>query len=158
MAETHVISALRAKRAEVSGYIHDLEKKVKRIRVNMAHIDATIRIFATDLNPDSILPKRRCVDTLRVAAGVTIAATKIAKAAMADKGISVDDPAQVASVIEMVFTSLRGLCKRDAVIKTGTSRDAKWALAGPIYSKRTGVIVWRLPVVGQRGVKSQVLF
>ena len=27
MAETHVISALRAKRAEVSGYIHDLEKK-----------------------------------------------------------------------------------------------------------------------------------
>jgi hypothetical protein len=44
MAETHVISALRAKRAEVSGYIHDLEKKVKRIRANLAHIDATIRV------------------------------------------------------------------------------------------------------------------
>ena len=29
MAETHVISAFRAKRTEVSGYIHDMEKKVK---------------------------------------------------------------------------------------------------------------------------------
>ena len=29
MAETHVVFALRAKRAEVSGYIHDMEKKVK---------------------------------------------------------------------------------------------------------------------------------
>src|ERR1019366_8794902 len=84
MAETHVISALRAKRAEVSGYIHDLEKKVKRMRANLAHIDATIRVFAPDLNPDSIPPKRRyrrsryfakgelsrrCLDMLRVAAG-----------------------------------------------------------------------------------------
>jgi hypothetical protein len=59
MAETHVISALRAKRAEISGYIHDLEKKVKRMRANLAHIDATIRVFAPDLNPDSIPPKRR---------------------------------------------------------------------------------------------------
>jgi hypothetical protein len=46
MAETHVISALRAKRAEISGYIHELEKKVKRMRVNLSHIDATIRVFA----------------------------------------------------------------------------------------------------------------
>jgi hypothetical protein len=38
MAETHVISALRAKRAEVSGNIHDLEKKIKRMRANLAHI------------------------------------------------------------------------------------------------------------------------
>jgi hypothetical protein len=29
MAETHVISALKAKRAEVSGHIHDLEKRIR---------------------------------------------------------------------------------------------------------------------------------
>jgi hypothetical protein len=27
MSNEHVVSALRAKRAEISGYIHDLEKK-----------------------------------------------------------------------------------------------------------------------------------
>src|ERR1700690_1110322 len=113
MAETHVVSALRAKRAEISGYIHDLEKKVKRMRANLAHIDATIRVFAPDLNPDSIPPKRRyrrsrsfakgelfrrCLDALRAANGLPIAAGEIAQAAMADKSMNGDDPAQMAAV------------------------------------------------------------
>jgi hypothetical protein len=38
MAETHVASALRAKRAEISGYIHELEKKIGRLRANLIHI------------------------------------------------------------------------------------------------------------------------
>ncbi len=144
MAETHVISALRAKRAEVSGYIHDLEKKVKRMRANLAHIDATIRVFAPDLNPDTIPPKRRyrrtryfahgelsrrCLDTMRMANGKPVTAPEIAKAAMADKGISVDDAALLGAVTEMVLLSLGGLRRRGVVTKTGTSRDAKWGLA-----------------------------
>jgi hypothetical protein len=56
MAETHVISALRAKRAEVSGYIHDLEKKVKTWRARLAHIDATIKIFSPETDPEAIPP------------------------------------------------------------------------------------------------------
>ncbi len=43
MSETHVVSALRAKRAEVSRYIRELENKIKRQRANLAHIDATNR-------------------------------------------------------------------------------------------------------------------
>jgi hypothetical protein len=137
MAETHVISALRAKRAEISGYIHDLEKKVKRMRANLAHIDATIRVFAPDINPDSIPPKRRyrrsryfakgelsrrCLDMLRVAAGTPIAAPAIAKAAMADKGMNADEDAQLKAVTEMVLLSLGRLRRRGVVTKTGTSR------------------------------------
>jgi hypothetical protein len=146
MAETHVISALRAKRAEVSGYIHDPERKVKRMRANLAHIDATIRVFAPDINPNSIPPKRRyrrsryfakgelfrrCLDLLRGANGVPITAAEIAKTGMADKDMCVDDPVQVAAVTEMVLTSLRGRCKRGAVIKAGTRGDAKWTLTDP---------------------------
>jgi hypothetical protein len=48
---------------------------------------------------------------------------------MADKGMSADDTAQVAAVTEMVLLSLGRLRRRGAVTKTGTSRDAKWALA-----------------------------
>jgi hypothetical protein len=58
MAETHVVSALRAKRAEVSGYIHDLEKKVKTWRSRLAHIDATIKIFSPETDPQAIPPRR----------------------------------------------------------------------------------------------------
>jgi len=84
MAETHVVSALRAKRAEISGYIHDLEKKVKTWRARLAHIDATIKIFSPEIDPDAIPPKRTyrrtryfakgelsrcCLDVLRDAQG-----------------------------------------------------------------------------------------
>src|SRR5450631_3338782 len=87
MAETHVISALRAKRAEVSGYIHDLEKKVKTWRARLAHIDATIKIFSPETDPEAIPPRRTyrrsnyfkkgefarlCLDELRKADGQPI--------------------------------------------------------------------------------------
>jgi hypothetical protein len=84
MAETHVVSALRAKRPEVSGYIHYLEKKVKTWRVRLAHIDATIKIFSPEIDPEAIPPRRSyrrsgyfkkgefarlCLDELRKADG-----------------------------------------------------------------------------------------
>jgi hypothetical protein len=58
MAEPHVVTALRAKRAEISGHVHDLERKLARHRASLAAIDTTIRLYAPELNPDSIPPKR----------------------------------------------------------------------------------------------------
>jgi hypothetical protein len=113
MAEPHVISALRAKRAEISGHVHDLERRLARHRANLANIDATIRLFAPELNPDTIPPKRtyrrtryftkgelsRCIlDALRKADGNAIAAGDIAKGAITEKGL----PADVDAVTEMI--------------------------------------------------------
>jgi hypothetical protein len=143
MTETHVVSALRTKRAEVSGYIRELENKLKRQRANLVHIDATIRVFAPDLKPESIRPKRlyrrtgyfarnelyrRCLNALREANAAPLAASVIVKGAMADKGLNMEDAALVGTITEMVLTSLRRLSRRGAVIKTGTSRDAQWVL------------------------------
>jgi hypothetical protein len=58
MTEKHVVSALRAKRAEISGHIYDLEKRIARQRANLANLDATIKLFSLDTNPDSTPPKR----------------------------------------------------------------------------------------------------
>ena len=58
MTEPHVISALRRKRAEISGHIHDLEKRIARQRANLANLDATIKLFSPGTNPDAIPPKR----------------------------------------------------------------------------------------------------
>jgi hypothetical protein len=58
MTDTHVVSALRLKRAEISGHIHDLEKRIARQRANLANLDATIKLFSPGTNPDSIPPKR----------------------------------------------------------------------------------------------------
>jgi hypothetical protein len=50
MTNSHVISALRLKRAEISGHIHDLEKRIARQRANL--------LFSPGTNPDTIPPKR----------------------------------------------------------------------------------------------------
>jgi hypothetical protein len=58
MAEPHVVTVLRAKRAEISRHVHDLGRKLARHRASLANIDATIRLYAPELDPDSIPPKR----------------------------------------------------------------------------------------------------
>src|SRR4051812_22208281 len=57
MAEPHVIAALRDKRAELSGGIADLEKRIGQHRADLLHVDAVLRLFAPDLEPATILPK-----------------------------------------------------------------------------------------------------
>lgn len=142
MAEPHIVTALRAKRAEIGGHVHDLERKLARHRAALANIDATIRLFAPELNPDTILPKRsyrrtryfakgelsrRVLDTLRKADGKPLATAAIAAAIMADKGFPVDEGPLSASVADMAITVLRRLAKRGAVVRSGT-RNAQWAL------------------------------
>ena len=58
MVEKHVFSALRLKRNEISGHIHDLEKRVARQRANLANLDSTIKLFSPGTNPGAIPAKR----------------------------------------------------------------------------------------------------
>jgi hypothetical protein len=145
MAETHVISALRTKRAEISGYIHDQEKKVKTWRARLAHIDAAIKIFSPETDPDAIPPRRTyrrsnyfkkgefarlCLDELRKADGQPITTSAIVVGIIRAKGLP-DDPALGIVLTERVLSYLRVKRKAGGVTKTGTSRDAKWSLADP---------------------------
>src|SRR5208337_866397 len=59
MGEMHVVSALRDKRAEISGMIAGLEKELNMRRTDLAHLDATLRLFAPGLAPQSIKPRRQ---------------------------------------------------------------------------------------------------
>ena len=127
----------------MSGYIADLERKLARERTNLAHIDASIRMFAPDLDPSGIPAKRlyrrnrhfgryevsrRCIDALRVAAGRPLLAAEIAKAIMADKALPADDAKLTAIITEIVLASLWRLYKRGKISKAGTTRNAQWML------------------------------
>src|ERR1700732_2870916 len=143
MTNTHVISALRLKRAEISGHIHDLEKRIARQRANLANLDAPIKLFSPGENPDAIPPKRvyrrtryfahnelsrLTQDALRTASG-PLTSAEIAAAVMQAKGMPRGDAAFKEIVADRALTVLRRLAKRGEVAKHGTSRDAKWALA-----------------------------
>lgn len=143
MAEPHVIAALRLKRAELSGHIHDLEKRIARQRANLANLDATIKLFSPGTNPDAIPPKRAyrrtryfahnelsrlTQDALRTASG-PLTAAEIAGAVMQAKEMPSCDAAFKEIVVARVLTVLRRLAKRGTAVKSGVSRNAQWSLA-----------------------------
>jgi len=126
MTNSHVVSALRLKRAEISGHIHDLEKRIARQRANLANLDATIKLFSPGTNPDAIPPKRPyrrtryfarnelsrlTQDALRTASG-PLTSAEIAAAVMKAKEMPPGDAAFKGIVAERVLTVMRRLAKR----------------------------------------------
>ena len=57
MAEPHVVAALKDKRAELSGGIADLEKRIGQHRADLLHVDGVLRLFAPEFEPATILPR-----------------------------------------------------------------------------------------------------
>ena len=58
MSTTHVISALVAKRAELSGLMIDLDRQKARLRAQLSHIDHSLAIFNYRHPPRDIKPVR----------------------------------------------------------------------------------------------------
>ncbi|NYZ17995.1 hypothetical protein HL658_36115 [Azospirillum sp. RWY-5-1] len=144
MGEPHVVSALREKRAEISGVIVELERRIALHRAGLVHLDATLRLFIPDLEPESIPPKkppaarshyfatgelaRRCLDALRVAEGRVVAAEEIAVAALRDKGLDPEDRKTRSDFIQRVLNTLTTLKGKGTVEKVGHGLGARWRL------------------------------
>jgi hypothetical protein len=145
MAETHVISALRDKRAELAGLVADLERRLQQTASDLGHLDATLRLFDPTVKMGDIRPKQaapalsehfqrgelasRCREALRIAGVNGVTAGDAALAAMKDKGI---DPADVKVLDDfagrMLGTFIR-LGHAGLARKTGVGMGARWGLA-----------------------------
>jgi len=136
-----VVLALMAKRAEIQGYIQDLETKARRWRARLAHVDATPTIFSPETDPEAIQPKRRyrrsqyfrggefarlCLDVLREA-GEPITTAEVIAGVLRAKGLP-DDPALVGDLTERGLAILREKQKAGVLAKSGTTIGAKWQL------------------------------
>jgi hypothetical protein len=58
MAESHVVGALRNKRAELTGILRQLEQQLVQQRADLAHLDAAMRLFDPEIRPNDIRPKQ----------------------------------------------------------------------------------------------------
>ena len=134
MADLHVISALREKRALVAGLIEKLERKLEQHRADLTHIDGVLRLFQPDRDPDEIKPKRTyakrtryfarnelarlCMGALRDAPGL-ITTDEIAAQVIAAKGFEMADATLRASIRDQLLTVLRVARRRGTVEQMG---------------------------------------
>jgi hypothetical protein len=144
MADPHVISALREKRALVAGLIEKLERKLEQHRADLTHIDGVLRLFQPDRDPGDIKPKRTyarrtryfarnelsrlCMDALRAADDTPMATDDIAGRIIEAKGFDAADSALRKAIGEQALALMRSFRKRGTVEQIGLGRGVRWKL------------------------------
>jgi hypothetical protein len=144
MAEPHVVSALKAKRAELAGEIELTTRQLHGLRAALEHLDATLCLFDPAAVPGAIEPKvwrpkadwakrgemtRICLDTLRRASG-PLCNRDIALALMTARGMDTDDDRLVKLIAKRVGCCLRGQRELGLVVsEEGPGQTVVWRLA-----------------------------
>jgi hypothetical protein len=57
MAETHVLSGLMTKRAELAGRVEFVQTELRQLIIDLDNLDATIRLFDPEIDLVAIKPK-----------------------------------------------------------------------------------------------------
>ena len=145
MAQSIVIHALTAKRAEVSGIIADLEERIRQSRADLAHIDATLRLFDPEIKVSAIRAKqpakersglfangeisKRCREAIRRADGESVAAEDIVRQAMTDKGLDPEDGTIRRDLTRRFLWALHRMNVAGIISKVGHGLGARWVSA-----------------------------
>lgn len=57
MAESHVVSALILKRAEIPGQIEHVQTALRQLIIDLDNVDAVLRLYAADIDLEETRPK-----------------------------------------------------------------------------------------------------
>jgi len=102
MAESHVVTALIGKRAELAGLIAHHQKEMGRLAEDLAHLDATLQLFTPEIDLRTIRVKvhrvrsrffrlgecqRRVLDFFREAQGAALSSRQIGETLVARQGL-----------------------------------------------------------------------
>jgi hypothetical protein len=140
----HVVSSLIEKRRELAGIIDELQRRLDQHRADLTHIDGVLRVLASDLDPETLRPKRiyrrnryfardeltrLCLGVLRTAAGELLSTDDIAGRVIATKGFEAGDAILRASIREQVGSTVKRLHREGTIESVGAGRASKWKLA-----------------------------
>ena len=128
MEHEHVIHGLQRKRAEIAGRLEVAHAEISRLAVDLASIDATIRMFAPHVELDEISPgkpqapgaamlgeiSRVVLATLRDAPDA-LSTRGVTLAVVAARGMPATDTRLFEAMQKRVLASLRNLRIRGAV-------------------------------------------
>ena len=142
MADSHVIGALRFKRAELAGQIDALQNQLREAMIAIGHVDCTLRLFAPDIDLDQIRPKplpttyqafrgqvtREILATIREEGAMD--AKALALRIMAGRSLDTGDKALVKTMQARVGGVLRNLRARGLIEAEKCGALLLWRLVG----------------------------
>jgi hypothetical protein len=126
------------------GIIDQLQRQLDQCRADLIHIDGTLRVLDSDLDPETIRPKRAyrrnryfarnelsrlCLGVLRTTAGELLSTDDIAGRVIAAKGFDAGDVILRAAIREQVGSTVKRPHRQGAIENIGAGRASKWKLA-----------------------------
>jgi hypothetical protein len=143
MTNSYCLSGLIEKRAELAGEIEAMQARLDQMRADLVHLDAAIRIFGPDAEPEAIRPKkpsrkgcdwfgrgelgRLVLEALRDAREPMTTA-EVTRAVMERRGMSAGDAASRRRIEGMVKGAL-GRREGRMVERATNGRLSAWAIA-----------------------------
>ena len=130
MAETHVLSALIAKRAELAGKIEHLQDQVRSMVIDLDNVDHTIHLFdptieLAEISKRPVPPRhsafrgevsRIVLETLRNAKR-PLTSSEIGQRVLAERGLDTSNPQLLKLMMKRAGACLRHWEKRGTVRK-----------------------------------------
>lgn len=127
MADPHVVTALRSKRAELAGLIDALQDQLREAMIAVDHVDCTLRLFDPGVELDEIRPKpvpprhhafkgqvtRAILALLRSDGAMDVKAITIRL--MAERDLNMNDKALAKAMQKRIGAALRNLRERQLV-------------------------------------------
>ena len=137
------VNALRNKRSAIAGEIEMHSREIDRLRGELIHLDATLRLFDPATDPQGIPallrhPRRtewfargevtqRIYEALR--SGEPISPRQVAYDAIEAKGIAAPDSATKRDIVARFTNVMYDLTRRGLAEKIGHGPGARWKLA-----------------------------
>ena len=132
MTESHVVSALIRKRAELAGQIEHAQTTLRQLIIDLDNLDATLRLFEPDIELAEIKPKpfpprhaafkgevARVIFSALRQSDRPLSTHELTQMVMAERGLNTADPKLVRTIGKRVGSSLRHHRSK------GTVRSAK---------------------------------
>lgn len=139
----HVVTGLIAKRREIAGKIEDLQRQLKLAVTDLDHVEASIRIFAPDIDlgehgPRPVPPphaafkgevSRILLETLRKTPA-PMSTQDLTRVLMRERGLPYDDLKARRTILRRVSSSLISWRSRGVVKSSpGPGQMNKWEVA-----------------------------
>jgi hypothetical protein len=145
MAESHVISGLISKRAELSGLFQLHQTQLRQIAVDLAHIDGAIRVFDPDYDLGTIKAKvtkepnpwfehgetsKLLLDVLRTSS-TALSTRQLGEDMLLLKGLTVENPKQWDLLLKMILSAAERLARKGIIQKQRRSQSGSviWQIA-----------------------------